>query len=645
MNIKFKHLIMRTRQTVERIEFSSSVTFIHGPIGKGKSTVARLIDYCLGGNLERTPAIRQEFIAAELALTLDCYDCLIERSAEDTQSVRFTWSGDGDIYGSVNAPFRAQEERLIDAEVYNFSDLVFFLCGIAPIKVRQRLRDPESPMVRLSIRDMWRYCYLDQTHLDSSFYRLEDAQRARKSQDAMRFITGLHSERLDQIEAELVSTIDEQRSKRATVHQIRELMKKFEFGTELDILSRIQAAEAELANIQQTRAELERSRAVQTHPTDNLRVELRQLSFELGYCRQALAESLEAIAQQQALRAEFITAKTKAARSAQAVKILDGVKYQRCPECGNDISYRQDEQEFCRLCHCEHQRHDSMNSLEQESFRRDLNDRIDQISDSIRRRESEIERAKRYVGQLENKKQQLDQQLQDELARYDSAYIEAIRGAERDIAMLTERISSLKKLNQMPQAINVLEVEAGALQGRIDLLRSSSADERSKLRTADRVISEIAHEFKRIMVSAAFPGVSTADDVVIDPRNWKPMVVHHEQGWGFWDTGSGGKKTLFNVCYALAIHSVASNRGLPLPDTLIIDSPTKNISEDENPELVRSLYDEIYRLANKNSKRKLQFILIDSEFVAPRESLPGLLVRRMAGEPEAPSLIPYYTGP
>ena len=84
---------------------------------------------------------------------------------------------------------------------------------------------------------------------------------------------------------------------------------------------------------------------------------------------------------------------------------------------------------------------------------------------------------------------------------------------------------------------------------------------------------------------------------------------------------------------------------MPVPDVLIIDSPTKNISEDENPELVRSLYTEIYQLARDLDGRSLQFLLIDSDLVGPSAALPGFSERRMAGEPDAPSLIPYYQGP
>jgi hypothetical protein len=184
-----------------------------------------------------------------------------------------------------------------------------------------------------------------------------------------------------------------------------------------------------------------------------------------------------------------------------------------------------------------------------------------------------------------------------------------------------------------------------ARQGRIDQLRSTIAEERKRLRFGDGNARAIAEEFKTIMLDVGFPGISDEDDVVLDPRNWKPIVVHSEQRWGFWDTGSGGKKTLFNVCYAMAVHEVARERGMPVPNILIIDSPTKNISGDENPELVQSLYREIYRLAADGNGAGTQLLLIDSDLAEPEAELTGFLQRRMAGEPDAPSLISYYVGP
>ncbi|AFL75364.1 AAA family ATPase [Thiocystis violascens] len=645
MNIRLTHLVVRTRQTTEHIRFSEAVTFLYGPVGTGKSTVARLIDFCFGGDLERTPAIQQAFVSTVLGARLGEYECTLERGAEDNLAVRVTWSRGKDDFGSVNAPLSAGEMPLLDAEVYNLSDLLFHLCSVEPIKVLKRSRDPDSPMIRLSFRDIWRYCYLDQTHLDSSFFRLEDPFRGRKSQDAMRFFTGLHSERLSQLQADLYRTIAGQHGAREAVVQIRRFMARFDLGSESDLTDQIGASERELRAAEERKQTLETDREASIHPTDELRSRLRDLSRIVSDLREAIIASQSMLAEQEALRAELITAKVKAGRAEQAGRVLDSVDYSRCPQCGSDISKRPSAVEQCRLCGTPSIATEARPGFDTEAVRRELNDRIDQISDSMNRRQQALERSKREFQRAESAKRLLDRQLEDGLRRYDSAFVESIREADREIATLGERLRSLAQLQEMPRAINELEEKAGASQGRIDQLRSMIEDERHRFRFADENARAIAKKFKAIMLDVGFPGVSDEDDVVLDPRNWKPIVVHSEQKWGFWETGSGGKKTLFNVCYALAVHEVARERGMPVPNILIIDSPTKNISDDENPELVQSLYREIYRLAAAGNGAGTQFLLIDSDLVEPEAELAGFSQKRMAGEPDAPSLISYYVGP
>ncbi len=645
MRMGLRHLLVRTRQSTERLDFSGSVTFLYGPVGTGKSTVARLIDYCLGGDLERTPAIQQEFVAAILSVQLGDFECTLERGAEDTQAVRVTWAHGENEIGSVNAPISPTHAPIVRDDIFNLSDLLFRLSGVTPIRVRQRTRDPDSPMIRLSFRDIWRYCYLDQTHLDSSFFRLEDPFRGRKSQDAMRFFTGLYSERLSELEADLYRTVDEQQGTREAVAQIRRFMDRFELGSELDVAGQIEAAQGELHEAESRRSRLEQERQTRIHPTDELRHRLRELSAQVSDLQESISASQMALAEHEALRAELITAKVKADRSEQAGRVLEGVKYSRCPQCGVDISDRPDSAEACMLCGNPAMRDAARSSVELEATRRELNDRIDQIGDSIARRNRALERSLRQLERTTSEKARLDQQLQSELARYDSAFVESIRVVDREIATLAERLRSLDRLQAMPRAINELEENAGSLQGRIDRLRSSIEEERLRLRDADENVRSVADRFKQIMLAVGFPGVSDDDEVVLDPRSWKPTVVHGGQEWGFWDTGSGGKKTLFNVCYALAVHEVARERDMPIPTVLIIDSPTKNISDDENPELVQSLYREIYRIASASTGNPTQFLLIDSDLVEPTETLVNFSERRLAGEPTAPSLIPYYQGP
>lgn len=645
MNVQIKRLVINTRQTAEVVDFSPTVTFIHGPVGTGKSTVARLIDYCLGGTMEQTPAIQSEFVAATLAIELGIHDCQLERGATDRSTVRVSWTSDDGSFESVNAPLRAGEIPLVGDDVHNLSDLLFFLCGVSPMKVRKRRRDPDSAMVRLSFRDVWWYCYLDQTELDSSFFRLRQPHLERKSQDVMRFFTGLHSEALSQLETRIFRAIDEQMGKREAARQIRSFMVRFGLGSEVELESEIEQTERQLDNAEEVRAELERQRGIELHPTDALRDELRVLGRQIDDLQAAIDDNGETIEEQRALRAELITAKVKARRAEKARGLLDLVAYRRCPKCGADTTEGDVSTDRCTLCKRLTDPRGHTIGAEGEAVRRDLNERIDQIADSIERRERAIEQLSRRWESLRARKAEMDGRLQRDVERYDSPFVEQMREREAEIATLVERRRFLKKLQEMPQAIDALENEAAVLQGKIENLRSRVETERARLRAADKRVAAIAAHFKAIMRRVEFPGVAENDEVVVNPQNWRPAVRHGLREWSFWDAGSGGKKTLFNVCYALAIQAARVEHGMPVPSVLIIDSPTKNISEDENPEVVGALYREIYRFAASRVAERTQLLLIDSDLVRPGEDVLHFAERNMAGRPDAPSLIPYYEGP
>lgn len=645
MNIRLQQLVITTRGAIEHLALSQVVTFLYGPVGTGKSTVARLIDYCFGGDLERTPAVQQEFISVELQLELGTNSCTIERAASDLSSARVTWvQRDGDVQ-SASVPIDAGADPIEGEQVFGLSDLLFFLCGVVPIKVRKRSRDPDSPMIRLSFRDVWWYCYLEQTHLDSSFFRLEDPFRGRKSQDAMRFFTGLHSERLSQLETELYKATDEQRGKREAANQIRIFMGRFQLGSELDVDAQVETTRRLLEEISARKTHLEAERSTSIHPTDPLREKLRAMGAELASLQQSVEETEQAIGEQRALRAELITAKIKAGRVDQAGALLSGVAYTRCPQCSANLSDRSLEPAACNLCCTPTHLTGRQPSLELEATRRELNDRIDQISDSIQRRERALARSIRQRDALKSEKREQDLILQRELSNYDSAFVESIRSVDREYATYSERIRSLEKLREMPLAISALEQQAAILQLKIDEKREAIGAEQGRLVRADENVVRIGERFKAIMLAVGFPGVSEEDEVLIDTKNWRPVILHRGYEWTFWDAGSGGKKTLFNVCYALAIHEVAIDQGMPVPNVLIIDSPTKNISDDENPALVSGLYNEIYRIAAKSDGGGIQFLLIDSNFVPPKEPTGELVIRHLAGTEDAPSLISYYSGP
>jgi phage host-nuclease inhibitor protein Gam len=644
MNMSLVSLEVLTRESAEHVAFAPTVSFFYGRVGTGKSSIARLVDYCLGGRLERTPALRQEFISVQLRLQLGNHRVVLERGANETSSVRATWHADEHELGSVTAPFDAETEPIVGANVFNLSDLLFYLWGVEPIKVRRSKLNPDSPVVRLSFRDMMWYCYLEQDHLDSSFYRMEDVFKRLKSRDVMRFVTGLHSERMSELEEDLFAATDGRKTRLQAIQQIREFMDRFNIGSEMEMVAAIHDAEENIRLATDLRDRLERDQASDTHAVEPLRDELRLMSQRISDTNESLAELTERIAETSAMRAELVAARVKSLRLEQAGQLLDAAKFAQCPECGTHVAARDAAPaDACILCKEVPVRPETQ-AKNLETLRREIDERLDDMRDSAARHKREQVKMSKALVALQHEKTLLDRRLAHELASYDSAYVSLVREADRRLATWQERREALQRLREMPKALGDLQREADSLGTRADDLRKALEIERANMGQADVRIRRIADEMLRIMRAVEFPGVYSNDSIRLDSKTWYPHVRHGDIEWSFHDAGSGGKKTLFNVCYALAVHAIAAAEGLPLPPLLILDSPTKNISKDEDPRLVQLLYREIYALSAR-IHGAVQFVLIDSDLVPPEGKVDGFAERHMAGTPDAPALISYYQGP
>ena len=105
-------------------------------------------------------------------------------------------------------------------------------------------------------------------------------------------------------------------------------------------------------------------------------------------------------------------------------------------------------------------------------------------------------------------------------------------------------------------------------------------------------------------------------------------------------------KALFKTCYALALHRVCARAGdARLPPVLIIDTPTKNVSSVENPEVIAAFFRLVYELA-AGELVQTQFVIIDNEFNAVPDDvdLPIRSRHLVNGDPNNPPLIPYLVG-
>ncbi len=644
MRIRFETLAIQCREAREVISFAPRISFFHGQISAGKSSILRLLDYCLGGRLEWTPALSQELVSAELNARVGEYQVLFYRDASDSNAVHVTWKNDAGRSASVLAPLRAASRPIWNDCVYNLSDLLFYLAGLDPIKVRKSKRKEDSPLVRLSFRDLMWYCYLEQDDLDSSFYQLGTIYRKLKSRDAMRFITGFYTERWNELEIRLEAIREERSAKLEAAKQVREFLQQYAGGLEREVNEQMEATQRRLASSKQELAELHRRYEIETHFADDLRRQLRQLGNKLAKEEQALEDLEERISEQVELRAELLSARFKLARAESASSVLSGVEFLYCPACGADLQTDHPHRHgTCDLCGRFRDRSTTEPVQQAEIVRRDLGSRVEELDESLTRHRRALEKQLRRVGRLRQRKAELDSRLSDELSSYDSAYVSQSRELERRIATLEERQRGLEKTVRMLEAVDEYEREASQLAAEENRIKREIAAEKRKLTDAQEVVEEIEDTYLEALVQVGVPGVAETDEVEINRKTWIPKIIPREgDPYTFYDAGSGGKKTLLNVCYALSVHQIAAKYDRPLPTFLMIDTPMKNIGEDVNENIFRAFYEYVYHLAS-DELSGTQFVIVDKNYFAPGDEQRVSVVERFMS-PDRP-LIPYYRGP
>ena len=649
MKIVLKFLRLHFRKSVETIEFDR-VNFFWGKIGAGKSSIARLVDYCLGAKINLTPALQLEFVQAELNLEVGGRMLTIYRE-RDSANVVVTWA-DGDETLEVLVPTRkADGVVVLDTAIEVLSDVVFHLADLPAPKVRKGRGTTSPGMVRLSLRDLMRFCYIDQDEIDSDFYRLDlqgDWVRRAKSIDAMRFILGYHQDQVATLESDLQVLHEQKMAAKAAADALKKVLEESGFDDPNEIDARIELLNAQRDRVREEASTYREKRQNEgTHAVDTLRQKGRTLSGDL----QGLEDMLSAVQRRGGdIERHFNELKmlsVRFSRTKSARTLLAAVDFADCPRCTQSLPKRAEA--LCLVCG-QPEIEEPHEHLSNQVVETDLKSRLVELQETLQGLKQQEGRIARQLERTQIEKVHVDQNLNQRLRDYDSAFLSQALEFERQATALEQQVGSLISYRKLPERLLDLLSTADSLNGQEAELRAQLGREREKAFKDRTNLDDLEKLFLDCLVRSSFPGITETFKVSIDPKSFVPEVFPGDAAdfavTSFANMGSGGMKTIFKACYAVALHRLATKTGAALPSILVIDSAMKNVSERENRELFQAFYSMVYELA-AGELESTQFILIDKEiFPVPGSINVKVRSRHMApGSRENPPLVPYYNVP
>jgi len=633
-------------KTIENIPFND-ITYFFGQMGSGKTSIARLINYCLGGSIHLSPALQSEFISVELILQIKEKEVTIQRE-RNSEQVTVSWEMESGEFYTLQLPARKPDGIVLPGtNIEQLSDLLFYLSDITPPKVRKSKIKEDSELQRLSFRDLFWYCYIDQDNIDSSFFNLDDDAdvfKRLKSRDVMRFLLGFHQEKVAELEAELQNFHIQTLQLNTAATSLKSVIKEANIGSEEEIVFQIDELNSKFqTNYDVINHEPEKNESF-PHGADILKERARNLSNEIQSLEDALADVQKRIDQDTRHRNEISILNVKVDRTAAARAVLGGVEFCSCPRCAQILPIRDGMQ--CIVCGQDEPAR-GIGNMDSRLIKEDAKSRILELNEIINLQEDQKQLMQERLDEMVSIKSVIDNEISQQLARYDSAYLSTVLLLEKENSQIAEKIKNLNHLRAIPKKVNELLERAAASQADEIRIRAELKLERVNAERDLTNLDRLKVLFLDCLIRCQLPGINSDSIVNIKVSDFLPLVTNTAMGdiavTSFSNLSSGGKKTLFKACFAIAVHRLAVEIDALMPSILIIDSPMKNISERENKVQFENFHNLIYELVS-HELVGTQIILIDKEHFDPSDKLfLNMSVRHMKlDEQQFPPLIPYY---
>ncbi|MFY0652497.1 MAG: AAA family ATPase [Cyclobacteriaceae bacterium] len=549
------------------VKFHAGLNFISGPISTGKSTILEMIDYCLGKKKHKTyEEVRLTCKFASLDLNLNGKRYLIERplfSFELPVKV-FKWV-------ETENGFSSDFEYFIVKSPKEDNSLAAFLA-----------RTLEMPDVRLSgqtfsFRDLFKYCYIKQTDIDSeNILNEKNYSIAFKRKPTFEIILNCLNELLNELK----------NSKREQENIIQTLLERKEaivsFLREVELLaSKPESDERKVKLIIDRQdlfnelKELKVKGKLKSKDTETLEQTLFQLRRKIQEGSNEEQELNKYLEKLKILQNQYSNEIIKIDYLLLSNGKLKAVEFDTCPSCNMELELA--ETDTCKLCGQSLIEFDDEEEKAIKLERKRLQTRLNSLIDFIETQQSQLGEVIRSKNNRIQQSYKVEQKIDSIQRDFISPYIEKIEILNRGIGEFDKQIENLNLYDnvqlELATIANNIQKEENKLTKIVESIGEQDAQD------FENVILQLSKDFYSILHEFKFPKLS---DAYIDLKSYLPYVRNTKYD----DIGSLGAVTLINVAYFLSILKFSLKlKNSYHPKILILDTISKNLgTRESNPD-------------------------------------------------------------
>ena len=221
------------------VPFNPGVNIIYGDSSTGKSSVLNLIDYLLGGkSFDSYPEIEATARYAVLDVFLNGVEYSVKRDIFDAKKMIEVYQcGFDDIDRHSPSKYLPNYSNDILSEEYGFySDFLLDSLNLEKVKIKNSPAKSDSKLSRLSFRDIFKYCYVDQDDLGSKgFMDRGNFTLEAKHTEVFRFIFNALDTQISELHADISEKVNKKTKLENKYKNISEFLRDTDFNSKENI--------------------------------------------------------------------------------------------------------------------------------------------------------------------------------------------------------------------------------------------------------------------------------------------------------------------------------------------------------------------------------------------------------------------------
>ncbi|KQR85374.1 hypothetical protein ASG35_26600 [Burkholderia sp. Leaf177] len=599
------------------IRFTQGVNIVYGDSTTGKSSVLECINYLLGSSkfvYDREIELSVRFIMMEVRLNSLPY--VIKRDIFKPNEPIEVYTGE---LNSIELTFPKKltpNFGLPESGDGFFSDFMMTALNIPNIKMRQSPSKVDSAMVRLSFRDVFKYCYLKQDDVGSkALLGGNNYVVATKNKQTFKYLFNLLDTNVSDAQGDLSSLVKRRDSQKEKYDVVSDFLRETEFKSESELADAHDVVALQEESLRQQLNTINAAMIAGSESYSFLKETLLEISARISLMEKDGAASERAVDRYVRLRNDYQTdiEKLKSIRTSKSV-IGEQSDSFSCPLCDSTVNLENIKAEFSI---------DGGDRAAQEA--NVLVKRVRDLKDLIQREQDKQVMLTSELKLLNEDRDRARRLLDDETKEMITPYLSERDGLSAELAKLGE------SRKQLHQAIKVRNQQKGIL-AEIVTLDERIAGMQEKLETLRAAAPSLEGVLSKIgdFLSAYLHRVRIKDqrDVSISKRSLLPVLRSRDYS----DITSGGLRTILSIGFYLSLLETAIDSSCNLPTFLMVDTVGKylgktqkqyvetNTTEDRreevsDPNKYLNMYSYMFSSADRAEKKGVsaQIIVVDND--------------------------------